>query len=79
MPKHFAFGTSDVGAPDMDDASLGDQIMGGDGSFGGGGDVAGGLAKLSKDLGGSNELRALPRANSKSRPDGTRQAWAMRF
>ena len=49
MPKHFAFGTSNV--PNMDDADLGDQIQGGD-TFGGGGGIAGGLAKLSKYIGG---------------------------
>ena len=65
MPKRFAFGTADVGAPDMDDASLGDQIMGGDGSG-----FAGGLQKLGKDLGGGSGATPRPPASQPQKSTG---------
>ena len=52
MPKHFAFGTSNV-APNMDDVDLGMQMEGGGGiSDLGGGDWGDKLKKLAGDLGG---------------------------
>ena len=73
MPKRFAFGTSDVGAPDMDDADLGMQMQGGGGisDLGDGGGIAGGLAKLGKTFGGEDK----PRSPTASPAQGQSSGW----
>ena len=70
MPKHFAFGTSNV-TPDMDDVDLGMQMGGGGGiSDLGGGGWADKLKKLSGDLGGASSKPAAAGGSDMQAPKG---------
>ena len=70
MPKHFAFGTSNV-TPDMDDVDLGMQMGGGGGiSDLGGGGWADKLKKLSGDLGGDSSKPAAAGGSDMQAPKG---------
>jgi hypothetical protein len=68
MPKmqKFAYGSADV-QPNMDDAELGSQIMGG-GGFGGGdsGGVSGGLKNISDTFGGGKGAAKTPEMKQQS-------------
>ena len=71
MPKRFAFGTSDVGAPDMDDADLGMQMEGGGGiSDLGGGGWSDKLKKLAGDLGSGASKPAAAATSAAQAPQG---------